>query len=117
MNKKGKKSSQAEEDLCRDLDEILLGLDSFQKLCETEVSNLSGNHAKMQDRAKQGIIAPRVKSQEYVWGKSYHYPYWITILSSDQNPGDLLYIGDEILPSFIAIMINHETRIPTNQPV
>ena len=66
MNKKGKKSSaedllQAEEDLCRDLDEILLGLDSFQKLSETEVSNLPRNHAKMQDRAKQGS-APRVKN-------------------------------------------------------
>ena len=28
--------------------------------------------------------------------------------------GDLL--GDEILPSFVGIIINHELRIPINQP-
>ncbi len=28
-------------------------------------------------------------------------------LSSDQNPGWLGYIGDELLPSFMGIIINH----------
>ena len=37
-------------------------------------------------------------------------------LSSDQNPGYLLYEGDEILPSYIGIIIRHEIRIPINQP-
>ena len=38
-------------------------------------------------------------------------------MSSDQNPGYLLYRGDEILPSDMGIVINHEIRIPmkTNQ--
>ena len=28
--------------------------------------------------------------------------------SSDQHPGHLLYVGDEILPSYIEITINHD---------
>ena len=37
-------------------------------------------------------------------------------LSSVQNPGWLLYIEDEILPSDIEIIMGHEIRIPINQP-
>ena len=33
-----------------------------------------------------------------------------------ENPGWLGYIGDEILPSYIGIIISHEIRIPINQP-
>ena len=37
-------------------------------------------------------------------------------LSHEKNHGWLAYIGDEILPSYIGIIINHEIRIPiTNQ--
>ena len=32
-------------------------------------------------------------------------------------PGWLGYIGDEILPSYIGIIIHHEIRIPINHPV
>ena len=32
-------------------------------------------------------------------------------------PGCLLYKGDEILPRFIGIIMNHEIWIPMNQPV
>ncbi len=32
-------------------------------------------------------------------------------------PGWLGYIGDELLPSYIGIIINHDIRIPINQPV
>ena len=31
-------------------------------------------------------------------------------------PGWLGFIGDEILSSYIGIIINHEIRIPRNQP-
>ena len=37
-------------------------------------------------------------------------------LSNERNPGWLGYIGDEILPSYIGIIISHEIRIPINQP-
>ena len=38
-------------------------------------------------------------------------------LSSDQlTPGCLLYRGDEILPSYMGIVISHEIRITMNQP-
>ena len=30
------------------------------------------------------------------------------MLSSDQNPGDLLYIGDEKLPRYVRIIMNHD---------
>ena len=33
-----------------------------------------------------------------------------------KKPGCLGYIGDEILPSYIGIIINHYFRIPINQP-
>ncbi len=38
-------------------------------------------------------------------------------LSNEKNPGWLVYIGGEILPSYIGIIIGHEIRIPikTNQ--
>ena len=36
---------------------------------------------------------------------------------NEKNPGCLGYIGDEILPSYIGILINHELRVPINQPV
>ncbi len=43
----------------------------------------------------------------YTLGEPKHHK------SSDQNRGDLLYIGDEILlPSNMDIIINHEIRIP-----
>ena len=32
-------------------------------------------------------------------------------------PGCLVYIGGEILPSYIGIIISHEIRIPIDQPV
>ena len=38
-------------------------------------------------------------------------------MSHEKIPGWLGYIGDEILPSYIGIIINHEIRIPINQPV
>ena len=38
-------------------------------------------------------------------------------LSHEKYPGCLGYIGDEILPSYIGITINHYFRIPINQPV
>ena len=31
-------------------------------------------------------------------------------------PGCLGFIGDEQLPSYLGIIINHEIRIPINQP-
>ena len=38
-------------------------------------------------------------------------------MSHEKNPGWMGYIGDDILPSYIGIIINHEIRIPflTNQ--
>ena len=41
----------------------------------------------------------------------------ISYMSSDPNPCYLLYIGDEVLPSYIRHIISHETRIPIKQPV
>ena len=38
-------------------------------------------------------------------------------VSNEKNPGCLVYIGDKKLPSYIGILINHEIRIPINQPV
>ena len=32
------------------------------------------------------------------------------------TPGCLGYLRDEILPSYIGVIINHEIRIPINQP-
>ncbi len=37
-------------------------------------------------------------------------------LSNEKDPGYLLYIGDEILPNYMGIIIDHEIRIPINQP-
>ena len=39
-------------------------------------------------------------------------------MSNENNPGCLVYIGDEILPSYIYrdYFISHEIRIPINQP-
>ena len=37
-------------------------------------------------------------------------------LSNEKNTGCLACIGDEILPNYIGIIINHEIRIPINQP-
>ena len=36
--------------------------------------------------------------------------------SEKKKPGWLDYIGDEIPPRYIGIIINHEIRIPVNQP-
>ena len=33
-----------------------------------------------------------------------------------KNPGWLGYIGDEILPRYIVIIMNHDIRIPTSHP-
>ena len=38
-------------------------------------------------------------------------------VSDDKNPGCLGYIGDEILPSYIGIIIFPIIRIPIKQPV
>ena len=38
------------------------------------------------------------------------------VSNEKRAPGCLGYIGDEILPSYIGIIINHEIRIPINQP-
>ena len=38
-------------------------------------------------------------------------------LSSDQNHGYLLYIGDDILPSYIGIKISHEMTGSRHQPI
>ena len=38
-------------------------------------------------------------------------------LSSEKNPGYLLYIGDYTTQLYGDYFINHEIRIPTNQPV
>ena len=32
------------------------------------------------------------------------------------NPGCWVYIGDEILPNYVGIIINNEIRIPIKQP-
>ena len=38
-------------------------------------------------------------------------------LPNDKSPGCLRYIGDEILPNYIGIIIsNHDIRIPISQP-
>ena len=46
-----------------------------------------------------------------IFGK---HPY--TYMSNEKHPGCLGYIGDKILLSYIGIIINHEMRIPINQP-
>ena len=36
-------------------------------------------------------------------------------MSNEENTGQFGYIGDEILPSYIGIIVNHEIRIPIKQ--
>ena len=36
---------------------------------------------------------------------------------SSQNDAYVVYIGDDILPSYIGIILHHYIRIPINQPV
>ena len=36
---------------------------------------------------------------------------------SDQNTGYLLYIWDEILPSYMGVAISHDIMVPMNQSV
>ncbi len=38
-------------------------------------------------------------------------------VSNEKNTGRFGYIGDEILPSYIGIIVNHEIRIPIKQPI
>ena len=61
------------------------------------------------------------------WGGSFSFSFWVYLQvpavsfrgksSSDQNPTYLQYIGDEILPSSIGILMSHEIRIPMKQSV
>ena len=52
------------------------------------------------------------------WEKNTLSHSWIYQLSNEKRaPGWLGYIGDKKLPRYIGIIINHEIRIPINQPV
>ena len=38
-------------------------------------------------------------------------------LSNEKKPGCLVYIWDEILPTYMGTIINHEIRIPVNNGI
>ena len=49
----------------------------------------------------------RVLSPSFSWGKMIQFDEHLFQMSNEKNPGWLGYIGDDKLPSYIGIIINH----------
>ena len=87
---------------------------------DEQMSNKHGHFPILKWPAKGRKLGGKKDTCLEIDGETSQLEGWFfkfQVSNEKRAPGCLGYVGDEILPSYIGILISHDIRIPINQPV